>query len=244
MNSAMLSCRICEATQPLAPASSCPVCSGPLDVRYVRDGSLGLLDDPQSFLNYGALLPHRDTAMPSRTPLVPAPRISAALDIDVHLKLETANPTHSFKDRMAASAVAAAHGVRDRDALLCVDREPRGGRRGRLRRGGARRRDSQPGGRRRADASFRDLRRDRVHGAGDVRGLPAPGARARAPVPVGLPRREPATRSRSRASRRSRTRSPSSSAGRRRTRSSARSLPGRSSRSSRRVSSSSPTSGS
>ena len=39
---------------------------------------------------------------------MPAPRISAALDLDVRLKLETASATHSFKDRMAASAVAAA----------------------------------------------------------------------------------------------------------------------------------------
>ena len=104
----MLSCRICEATQPLAPASSCPDCSGPLDVRYVWEPTRGPLDDPHSLWSYGTLLPHRETALPSRTPLVPAPRISAALDIDVHLKLETANPTHSFKDRMAASAVAAA----------------------------------------------------------------------------------------------------------------------------------------
>jgi threonine synthase len=115
----MLSCRICEATHPLAPLSSCAACSGPLDVRYVWDGSRGPLDDPQSHWNYGALLPHRDTLMPSRTPLVPAPRISAALDVDVHLKLETANPTHSFKDRMAASAVAAAQGF-GIETLFCA----------------------------------------------------------------------------------------------------------------------------
>ena len=119
MNSALLSCRICEATQPLAPVSSCPACSGPLDVRYLRDGSTGLLDNPQSLLNCGALLPHRDTAMPSSTPLVRAPRISAALDVDVHLKLETANPTHSFKDRMAASALAAAQGF-GIETLFCA----------------------------------------------------------------------------------------------------------------------------
>jgi threonine synthase len=107
----MLSCRICEATQPLAPFSSCPACSGPLDVRYVWDGSRRLLDE-------GALLPHR-TSMPSRTPLVSAPRISAALDIDVHLKLESANPTHSFKDRMAASALAAAQGF-GIETLFCA----------------------------------------------------------------------------------------------------------------------------
>ncbi len=79
----------------------------------------GLLDDPHSLWNYGTLLPHRETALPSRTPLVPAPRISAALDIDVHLKLETANPTHSFKDRMAASAVAAAQGF-GIETLFCA----------------------------------------------------------------------------------------------------------------------------
>jgi threonine synthase len=115
----MLSCRICEATHPLAPLSSCPACSGPLDVRYVRDGSRGLFDDPQSLLNHGALLPHRETALPGRTPLVPAPRLSAALGIDVHLKLESSNPTHSFKDRMAASAVAAAQGF-GIETLFCA----------------------------------------------------------------------------------------------------------------------------
>jgi threonine synthase len=119
VNSAMLSCRICEATHPLAPLSSCAACSGPLDVRYVWDGSRSPLDDPQSLWSHGALLPHRDTVMPSRTPLVPAPRISAALDVDVHLKLETANPTHSFKDRMAASALAAAQGF-GIETLFCA----------------------------------------------------------------------------------------------------------------------------
>lgn len=111
MNSAMLSCRICEATQPLAPVSSCRACSGPLDVRYVWDRRRGSLDDV-------ALLPHH-TSMPSRTPLVPAPRISAALDIDVYLKLESASATHSFKDRMAASALAAAQGF-GIETLFCA----------------------------------------------------------------------------------------------------------------------------
>jgi threonine synthase len=115
----MLSCRICEATHPLAPLSSCDVCSGPLDVRYVWDGSHGVLDDPRSLWSRDALLPHRDTAIPGPTPLVPAPRISAALDIDVHMKLESANPTHSFKDRMAASALAAAQGF-GIETLFCA----------------------------------------------------------------------------------------------------------------------------
>jgi threonine synthase len=119
VNSAVLSCRICEATYPLAPLSVCGACSGPLDVHYVWDRHRAALDEPRSHWNHETLLPHRDTAMPSRTPLVPAPRISAALDIDVLLKLETANPTHSFKDRMAASALAAAKGF-GIETLFCA----------------------------------------------------------------------------------------------------------------------------
>ena len=108
MNNAVLSCRICEETHPLAPVSHCAACSGPLDVRYISNGNGSLLADPQELSSDRALLPHRETAIPNRTPLVPAPRVSAALGIDVQLKLETANPTSSFKDRMAASAVKAA----------------------------------------------------------------------------------------------------------------------------------------
>jgi threonine synthase len=48
------------------------------------------------------------------TPLVPAPRLSDSLGLDVHLKCEHLNPTGSFKDRGMAVAVerAAGRGVR------------------------------------------------------------------------------------------------------------------------------------
>jgi threonine synthase len=119
VNNAVLSCRICETTHPLAPVSRCAACSGPLDVRYVSNGNGSMLADPGALSSDRALLPHRDTAMPNRTPLVPAPRMSAALGVDIQLKLETANPTRSFKDRMAASAVKAAQafGI---ETLLCA----------------------------------------------------------------------------------------------------------------------------
>lgn len=119
MSSATLSCRICETTHPLAPLSSCDACSGPLDVRYGSPGDGRRAGDPRSLWNFRALLPHHDVAMPGPTPLVPAPRISAALDVQVFLKLETANPTYSFKDRMAASAVAAAQGF-GIETLFCA----------------------------------------------------------------------------------------------------------------------------
>jgi threonine synthase len=59
---------------------------------------------------YADLLPHvsADEGTPGMTPLVRAARLSDALGIELLLKLEDANPTHSFKDRVAASAVAAA----------------------------------------------------------------------------------------------------------------------------------------
>ena len=114
----MLNCRICESSHPLAPLSSCAACSGPLDVHYTWNGSRTALQDPENW-SYDALLPHGGTGMPSPTPLVPAPRISAALDVDVHLKLETENPTRSFKDRMAASALAAAQGF-GLETVLCA----------------------------------------------------------------------------------------------------------------------------
>ena len=42
------------------------------------------------------------------TPLVPAPRLGAALDVDLWLKLEGANPTGSFKDRGMTVALSKA----------------------------------------------------------------------------------------------------------------------------------------
>src|SRR5256886_3389649 len=53
------------------------------------------------------------------TPLVPAPALSERAGVEVHLKLEGANPTGSFKDRGMTCAVSAA--VRDRaEAIVCA----------------------------------------------------------------------------------------------------------------------------
>ena len=111
MRNAVLRCRVCERTQPLAALSACPSCQGPLDVDYDLAGATFVrADAPRSMWRYGDLLPHvaADDATPGMTPLIAAPRLSDALGIELLLKLEDANPTHSFKDRMAASAVAAA----------------------------------------------------------------------------------------------------------------------------------------
>jgi threonine synthase len=110
---ARLRCRLCERTQELAPLAACPICRGPLDVVYdLERVALVPLGDaaPRSMWRYADLLPHAtaDDGTPGMTPLVHAARLSDALGVEVLLKLEDANPTHSFKDRIAAGAVAAA----------------------------------------------------------------------------------------------------------------------------------------
>lgn len=107
---AELRCRVCERTQPLAPIAACPECDGPLDVGYWLD-TIVPRRERRSMWRYEDLLPHEplDPDMPGMTPLVPAPRLSRALGVELLLKLESANPTHSFKDRIAATAISAAH---------------------------------------------------------------------------------------------------------------------------------------
>ncbi len=116
-------CRICETAFPLAALSSCPICAGPLDVAYEWDdgepsrGGGG----PRSMWRFADFLPYApaDTESPGMTPLVHAPRLSSALEMELYLKLESANPTHSFKDRLAASAVAAAQAL-GLETLCCA----------------------------------------------------------------------------------------------------------------------------
>src|SRR4029453_15407395 len=49
--------------------------------------------------------PEEPRLAPGWTPLVPAPRLADELGVaELWLKLDTANPTHSFKDRVVAVA--------------------------------------------------------------------------------------------------------------------------------------------
>jgi threonine synthase len=68
---------------------------------------------PPSIWRYAPFLPVEAPAVqrlaPGLTPLVAAPRLAAELGIgELYLKLDTANPTHSFKDRVVAVACAKA----------------------------------------------------------------------------------------------------------------------------------------
>src|SRR3954452_9563355 len=114
-----LSCRKCGTDQPLDGIGSCPRCFGPLDPIYDTDELRRTLtreqieSGPTSIWRYEALLPVAPPAeprlAPGFTPLVAAPRLADELGLDeLWLKLDTATPTHSFKDRVVAVAAAKA----------------------------------------------------------------------------------------------------------------------------------------
>jgi threonine synthase len=114
-----LSCRACQRDYPLEAMAVCPDCHEHLMPRYDlerlrRDLTReAIAAGPPSLWRYAPLLPVTAPAEPALapglTPLVPAPRLAKALGArEVYLKLDTANPTHSFKDRVAAVAAAKA----------------------------------------------------------------------------------------------------------------------------------------
>ena len=121
MTAYSLRCRVCEEVTAPVPVESCRRCDGPTDVAYDWDWVRGNVDRgrigsrPASLWRYRELLPGaaRLDYGAGWTPLVHAERLSQLLGIELHLKLEGANPTLSFKDRLAtvAAQVALDHGV-------------------------------------------------------------------------------------------------------------------------------------
>ena len=119
MPATALRCRICETEYPLDPIGVCARCFGPLDPQYDREEQRRTVTretiaaGPQSLWRYAPLLPVAPPAeqrLPAGwTPLVRAPRLADAVGVgELWLKLDTANPTHSFKDRVVAVASAKA----------------------------------------------------------------------------------------------------------------------------------------
>jgi threonine synthase len=112
-----LSCRECGHEIPLAPEFACPECFGPLEVAYDFVGVTRerIEAGPKSIWRYASLLPvptdvtrHPNTE-PGMTRLVRAERLGKELGLkNLWLKDDTGNPTHSFKDRVVAVALAAA----------------------------------------------------------------------------------------------------------------------------------------
>ena len=121
MSAHHLRCRVCEEVSEPGPVDACRRCDGPTDVAYDWERLEQTLtresvaSGPASLWRYGALLPAgaRVDVGAGWTRLVPCEPLSDLLDLDLLLKLESENPTRSYKDRIAAVAIAAAldHGV-------------------------------------------------------------------------------------------------------------------------------------
>ncbi|RMI41842.1 threonine synthase [Streptomyces triticirhizae] len=117
-----LSCRECGERFPLGPIFACTSCFGPLEIAYdfPADGPEALrariAAGPNNIWRYAPLLPvpadvaEHPNLNPGCTPLVRADRLAAELGItgELHIKDDSGNPTHSFKDRVVANAVEAA----------------------------------------------------------------------------------------------------------------------------------------
>ena len=115
-----LRCRNCGARFPLGPQHACFECFGPLEIGYDHDALAaltrsGIEAGPQSIWRYAGLLPvgqdpaGRVTLNPGMTPLVRADRLAEELGMrELWVKDDSANPTHSFKDRVVSVALTAA----------------------------------------------------------------------------------------------------------------------------------------
>lgn len=111
-----LSCRECGQPYELGPRYVCELCFGPLEIAYDY-GAVSreaIEAGPHSLWRYASLLPVPPDAAarrdldPGFTPLVRADGLAAALGMRrLWVKDDSANPTHSFKDRVVAVALAA-----------------------------------------------------------------------------------------------------------------------------------------
>ncbi|MEW9532522.1 threonine synthase [Microbispora sp. NPDC049125] len=112
-----LSCRECGTLYDLGPIFACTECFGPLEVAYdfgqVRREDIE--SGPANIWRYRCLLPvpagvlDKPNLQPGWTKLVKADRLAAELGLrSLHVKDDSGNPTHSFKDRVVAIALEAA----------------------------------------------------------------------------------------------------------------------------------------
>jgi len=116
-NARALTCRECGAVFALSGQHACLDCFGPLEVTYelpqlTREQ---IEAGPRNIWRYASLLPvapdiaDRPNTEPGCTPLVRADALAAELGMRrLWIKDERSNPTHSFKDRVVAVALAAA----------------------------------------------------------------------------------------------------------------------------------------
>ncbi len=116
-----LVCRNCGATYPLGAQHACFECFGPLEIGYDTDALARVTRadveaGPHSLWRYAGLLPvgqNAETRVDTNTgmtPLIRADRLADELGFSapVWVKDDSANPTHSFKDRVVSVAITAA----------------------------------------------------------------------------------------------------------------------------------------
>jgi threonine synthase len=114
-----LRCRECGTDYPLEAHYVCEQCFGPLEVAYdfsrldAESAKRKIQAGPAGIWRYSDFLPFaerpKDPLQPGTTPLVRADRLADRLGLgEVWIKNDAANPTHSFKDRVVAVAIAKA----------------------------------------------------------------------------------------------------------------------------------------
>jgi threonine synthase len=119
-----LVCRGCGSEHPLAAQHACWQCFGPLEIAYDPAALRAVTREqiaagPANLWRYAPLLPvgqdpaDRVSLDPGLTPLVAAPALAAAVGMraPVWVKDDSANPTHSFKDRVVSVALTAARAL-------------------------------------------------------------------------------------------------------------------------------------
>jgi threonine synthase len=120
MSVSSLRCKECSAEYEPDASFFCTECFGPLEVRYDHSGlkpdeaRRRIQAGTSGIWRYSDFLPidgrAGDPLEPGMTPLVRADRLAERLgtDAEIYIKNDAANPTHSFKDRVVAVAIAKA----------------------------------------------------------------------------------------------------------------------------------------
>jgi threonine synthase len=115
-----LKCKECGTTYDFGARYFCENCFGPLEVTYdfsgldAAEAKRRIQAGSQGIWRYADFLPFEgrpgDPLEPGLTPLLRADRLAERLGIEAEIwvKNDAANPTHSFKDRVVAVAVAKA----------------------------------------------------------------------------------------------------------------------------------------
>lgn len=114
-----LRCKECSEAYPVQPLFVCDFCFGPLEASYDYEAISKLISrskiesGPMTLWRYADLLPaSADIAVDlgaGFTPLIRAQNLGEAIGLDnLWIKNDTANPTHSFKDRVVSVATTKA----------------------------------------------------------------------------------------------------------------------------------------